>query len=210
MKKAFIGIFLAIIFLIVMALAGQFGREFAKKIIASEEEIAINKIANQYADASKKMNASQTEFAKADQKIKSSAEQLKHLKNLLIDCKSAFEHHEEIRQKGYDYLMLNKNVFEKEFYEDMLFSFGEEAIKQCNQAFIEFSLNYMETIDYSILNFDKIVSSKEPELTIYNNKLQSSEKLRQKYNDAYIKKMNVAKNKYGEEEIIRLKEKLNE
>ena len=210
MKKFLIGFALAILTLIVMALAGQFGRDLAKKTMASKEDIEINSISDQYADASKKMTVALTEFLQAEQEIKGSVEELKSLKELLTESKTAFELHEEIREKGYNYLMENKNAFEKELYDDMLFSFGEESIRLCNQAFIEFSLKYIEAIDYSILNFDKIVSSKEPEITFYNEKLNSSANLKQKYNEAYLKKMHDFKNRFGETALIRAKEKLRE
>ncbi len=68
----------------------------------------------------------------------------------------------------------------------------------------------MENIDYLILNFNKIVSSKQPEVTIYNNKFNNCENLRQKYNEAYLRKMREFKNKYGEKELNRIKEQLQE
>jgi len=167
MKKILIGFSSVGLVIIVMAIAGQFGRDLTKKTISSKEDIEIKSIADQYANASRKMTAALSEFAKVDQKIKSSVEQLKSLKEILIESKSAFERHEEIRVKGLNYLMNNKNAFGKKLYDDMLFSFGLESIRECNQTFVDFSSKYMEVIDYSILNFDKIVSSTEPEITYY-------------------------------------------
>jgi hypothetical protein len=201
LKKILIGISSVVVVLIVAAIAGQFGRDLAQKTIASKEEIQIKRIADQYADASKKMTSSLTEFAEADQKIKSSVDQLKSLKELLLESKNAFELHEEIREKGLNYLLNSRNAFEKEFYDDMLFSFGLEAISECNQAFAEFSSKYVEFINYSIVNFDKIISSVDPEITYYNKKLKNCEILRQKYNEAYLKKMNAIKRKYGDAEV---------
>ena len=92
----------------------------------------------------------------------------------------------------------------------MLFFFGLKSISECNQAFAEFSSKYIEFIDYSILNFDKIVSSIEPEVTEYNTKLKICESLRQKYNKSYLKNMNAIKRKYGDAEVNRLRKKLIE
>lgn len=210
MKKLLLGISSVVFALIVIAIAGQFGRDLAKRSIVSKENIEIKNIADQYADASRKMTVALSKFAKADQKIKSSVEQLKSLRVLLIESKSEFEHHEGIRVKGIHYLINNKNSFEKEFYDDILFPFGLESIRECNQAFIEFSSKYMEVIDFAILNFDKIVTSTKPETTYYNNNLNNCEKLRQRYNEAYLKKINDLKGKYGEAEVNRLTKQLKE
>ena len=210
MKKYLIGFFSVVLAIIVMAIAGQFGRDLAKRTIASKEDIEIKNIADQYADASKKMTSALSEFVKADQEIKRSVEQLRSLKELLLKSKNASEHHEEIREKGYSYLINNKNAFRKEFYDDSLFNFGLEYISIYNQAFIEFSSKYMELIDYLILNFDKIASSTETEITYYNNGLKNCEILRQKCNEAYTKKMDAVRQKYGDAEVNRLTKKLKE
>ena len=91
LKKILIGISSVVIILIVSAIAGQFGRDLAKKTIINKEEIEIKHIADQYSDASKKMTSALTEFAEADQKIKRSVEQLigMHLKkNSTMTCYS--------------------------------------------------------------------------------------------------------------------------
>jgi hypothetical protein len=115
MTKYLFGILSVVLAIIVMAIAGQFGRDLAKRTIASKEDIEIKDIADQYADASKKMTSALSEFGKADQEIKRSVEQLRSLKELLLKSENAFEHHEEIRAKGYIYLINNKNAFKKNF-----------------------------------------------------------------------------------------------
>ena len=92
----------------------------------------------------------------------------------------------------------------------MLFNCSFEYIGEYNQAIIEFSSKYTELIDYSIANFDKIVSSTEPEVTHYNNGFKNCEILRQKCNEAYIKKMDAFKQRYGEAELNRVRKQLME
>ena len=114
MKNFIISIFAVVIVLFIMAIAGQFGRDVAKRTITNKEVVKINSITDQYANASKKMTTAVAEFAKADQKIINSIEQLESLKELLEISKRAFENHEEIRIKGLDYVLNHKNEFKKD------------------------------------------------------------------------------------------------
>ena len=210
MKNFILSIFVVVILLFFMAIAGQFGRDIAKKTIASKEVVEINSITDQYANASRKMTTAITEFAKADQAIINSIEQLERLKDLLEVSKRAFENHEEIRIKGLDYLLSHKNAFKKDFYSDMHFSFGLESIMECNEAYIEFSSNYLKTIDYLISNFDKVLASAEPETTTYNGKLNNCSNLRQKYNEAYLEKLGAMKKRFGAKYINSITKQLHE
>ena len=208
MMKIIIRFISVILIIFALAIAGQIGRDLAKKRTPSKEDIKIKSIADQYANASKKMTAALTEFSKADQEIKSSVEQLKNLKELLIVSKKAFEHYEDIRLKGIDYLSKHSDAFEREFYDNMYFFFGSEPISEYNKTFIKFSSKYLEFIDYLILNFDKILSATKPEINHYNDKLGNCEILRQKYNEAYLKKLEEIKKKYGEETVNTITKKL--
>ena len=208
MKKYILGFFTVAIALILMEVPGQIVRDLAKKSIASKEDIEIKNIADQYAEASKRFTSSITKFAKADQEIKSSVEQVKRLKMLLLDSQDAVEHHEQIRAKGFNYLVSNKNVFQNEFYEDMIFAFGLEHVTASNQAFLEFSTKYSQLIDYLINNFDKIVASSEPETSHYNRQENQCEIMRKKYNESYIAKMDALKGKYGDSDFNSMVKKL--
>jgi len=210
MKKYLIGFSSVVLVIIVLAIAGQFGRDLSKRAIPSKEVIEIKNIADQYAVASKKVTSALSKFNKDDQEIKRSVEQLRSLKELLLKSKNAFEHHEKIRARGYSYLINNKNAFSKDFYDDMLFSVGHEYISIYNQAFNEFSSEYMELIDYMIANFDKIASSTFPEITYYNKGWKKCEILRQKCNEAYLNKMDILRQRYGDAEVNQITKELKE
>nr|BDD45672.1 hypothetical protein 20 [Desulfobacterales bacterium] len=163
--------------------------------------IAFQEIADRYARASKEMTAAAAEFIKEDQKSDSSVRHLERVKSTLIRCEAAFRNHEEIRQEGHDYLLLNEGSFDRGFLEDSLFGFGDESVVQYNRAFFRFSSEYRETIDYLILNYERIMSSSEPEASVYYAKWRNSSALRQEHDEAYLRKIAALKSRHGEEEL---------
>ena len=208
MKKLLIGFSSVVFALIVIAIAGQFGRELVKLHLGSKEDIEIKNIADQYADAGTKVTSKLLQFTTADQEIISSIDQLERLKSLLVEAEDAFIYYELVRKKGAGYLISNKDSFKKEFYDHMFFCLCSESIRKLYQSFIAYSAQKMEHIEYTLLNFIKIMASAEPQITDYINGYNSCEKLRLIYNDAYVKKTNDMKERLGEAEVNRVTKQL--